>query len=88
MTESTEIISQSELDNLLRINEFIDQVDENSLVSELKLAILDSGKLELTQWRSLRDHIREIEELIPHIDLIIKLKKHSPITFKILEIST
>jgi hypothetical protein len=79
MTESTEIISQSELDNLLRINEFIDQVDENSLVSELKLAILDSGKLELTQWRSLRDHIREIEELIPHIDLIIKLKKEQPL---------
>jgi hypothetical protein len=75
MTDSTEIISQSELDNLLRINEFIEQVDENSLISELKLAILDSGKLELTQWRSLRDHIREIEELIPHIDLIIKLKK-------------
>ncbi|MBA6365616.1 hypothetical protein H4J42_17895, partial [Colwellia sp. BRX8-8] len=61
-----EIISQAELDNLLRINEFIEQVDENSLVSELKLAILDSGKLELTQWESLRDHIREIEELIPH----------------------
>jgi hypothetical protein len=78
MTDSSEIISQSELDNLLRISEFIDQVDENSLVSELKLAILDSGKLELTQWRSLRDHIREIEELIPHIDLIIKLKKEQP----------
>ncbi|TWX47846.1 hypothetical protein [Colwellia hornerae] len=73
-----EIISQAELDNLLRINEFIEQVDENSLVSELKLAILDSGKLELTQWQSLRDHIREIEELIPHIDLIIKLKKERP----------
>jgi hypothetical protein len=73
-----EIISQAELDNLLRINEFIEQVDENSLVSELKLAILDSGKLELTQWESLRDHIREIEELIPHIDLIIKLKKERP----------
>jgi len=78
MADSTEIISQSELDNLLRINEFIEQVDENSLVSELKLAILDSGKLELTQWEILRDHIREIEELIPHIDLIIKLKKERP----------
>ncbi|AOW76326.1 hypothetical protein A3Q34_05305 [Colwellia sp. PAMC 20917] len=80
MTKSSdiEIISQAELDNLLRINEFIEQVDENSLVSELKLAILDSGKLELTQWESLRDHIREIEELIPHIDLIIKLKKERP----------
>jgi tRNA C32,U32 (ribose-2'-O)-methylase TrmJ len=72
---TTEIISQAELDSLLRINEFIDQHDENSLVSELKRAILDSGKLETTQWEVLRDHIREIEELIPHIDLIIKLKK-------------
>jgi hypothetical protein len=78
MAKNSEIISQSELDNLLRINEFIEQVDENSLVSELKLAILDSGKLELTQWEVLRDHIREIEELISHIDLIIKLKKERP----------
>ncbi|WP_286235121.1 hypothetical protein [Thalassotalea sediminis] len=72
-----EIISQHDLDELLRINEFIEQQDENSLVSELKQAILDSGKLELNQWRSLRDHIREIEELIPHIDLIIKLKQEN-----------
>lgn len=69
------ILSQADLDDLLRINEFIEQNDENSLVSELKRAILDSGKLELEQWQSLRDHIGEIEELIPHIDLIIKLKK-------------
>jgi len=77
MTKSNdiELISQADLDNLLRINEFIDQHNESSLVSELKQAILDSGKLELTQWEVLRDHIREIEELIPHIDLIIKLKK-------------
>lgn len=73
--KNLEILSQSDLDDLLRINEFIGQQDENSLVSELKRAILDSGKLELSQWQSLRDHIREIEELIPHIDLIIKLKK-------------
>ena len=70
-----ELISQADLDDLLRISEFIEQQDENSLVSELKRAILDSGKLELVQWQSLRDHIREIEELIPHIELIIKLKK-------------
>lgn len=70
-----ELISQADLDDLLRINEFIEQQDENSLISELKRAILDSGKLELVQWQSLRNHIREIEELIPHIDLIIKLKK-------------
>lgn len=70
-----EILSQSDIDDLLRINEFIEQEDENSLVAELKRAILNSGKLELCQWESLRDHIHEIEELIPHIDLIIKLKK-------------
>jgi len=73
------ILSQADLDSLLRINEFIDQHDENSLVSELKRAILDSGKLELGQWEVLRDHINEIEELIPHIDLIIKLKKEAKV---------
>ena len=77
MTKSTdeEIISQAELDRLLRINEFIEFDREDSLVNELKHAILDSGKLELEQWESLREHLREIETLIPHIDLIIKLKK-------------
>ncbi len=70
-----DIISQDDIDSLLRINEFIEPDDENSLVEELKQAILDSGKLELDQWQTLRDHLREIELLIPHIDLIIKLKK-------------
>ncbi|WP_159084183.1 hypothetical protein [Saccharobesus litoralis] len=74
MTKNDEIISQSEIDDLLHINEFIEQTKDNSLVSELKAAILDSGKLSLERWISLRDHIREIEELIPHIELIIKLK--------------
>ena len=73
--KSTEIISQEELDNLLMLNDFIDKKDDKSLVSELKKAILDSGKLELEQWFSLREQLQEIEELIPHIDLIIKLKK-------------
>jgi len=70
-----EIISQAELDKLLMLNDFIDKKDDKSLVSELKKAILDSGKLELEQWFSLREQLQEIEELIPHIDLIIKLKK-------------
>ncbi len=70
-----DIISQDDIDNLLRINEFIEPDDESSLVEELKQAILDSAKLELDQWQTLRDHLGEIEELIPHIDLIIKLKK-------------
>jgi len=77
MKEKTEdqIISQVDLDNLLHINELIERDENDSLVCELKQAILDSGKLELLQWEALRDHLREIEELIPHIDLIIKLKK-------------
>jgi hypothetical protein len=75
MVLEQEIISQKDLDQLLHINEFIEQKNENSLVGELKEAILDSGKLELSQWESLRTHISEIEALIPHIELIIKLKK-------------
>jgi len=71
----SEIISQEELDKLLMLNEFIDQKEGKSLVKELKKAILDSGKLELEQWLALRNQLHEIELLIPHIDLIIKLKK-------------
>ena len=70
-----QIISQDDLDTLLHINEFIERDENDSLVCELKHAILDSGKLSLAQWKSLRAHLQEIEELIPHIDLIIKLKK-------------
>lgn len=77
MAQTKDIISQADIDNLLHINEFIEQKQNDSLVSELKQAILNSGKLELGQWQALRRHIKEIEELIPHIDLIIKLKKES-----------
>lgn len=70
-----QILSQAELDKLLHINDFLDQQKDDSLVGEIKQAILDSGKLELKQWQALRNQIKEIEELIPHIDLIIKLKK-------------
>ncbi|MCI2282901.1 hypothetical protein L3081_05245 [Colwellia sp. MSW7] len=72
-----EIISQAEIDNLFRINEFIETDDKSSLIEELKQAILNSGKLELAQWQSLRGQLGEIEALIPHIDLIIKLKKEA-----------
>ncbi len=70
-----QIISQQELDNLLQINELIESPAGQSLIAEMKRAILDSGKLELHQWESFRDLLAEIETLIPHIDLIIKLKK-------------
>ncbi|MGJ8694266.1 MAG: hypothetical protein ACSHW0_17490 [Thalassotalea sp.] len=77
MTKNDNLISQAELDKLLHINDFIEQTRDDSLVSELKQAILNSGKLEISQWQALRSLIREIEELIPHIDLIIKLKQES-----------
>lgn len=51
------------------------RAESHTLINEIKEAILDSGKLKLEQWETLRQHIKEIEELIPHIDLIIKLKK-------------
>lgn len=69
------LLSQEEINDLLTISGFISQRDESkSLVEEIRGAILDSGKLELTQWRGLRERLREIEQLIPHIDLIISLK--------------
>ena len=73
--QEKQIISQNEVDDLLRINEFIECDSKDSLLHELKQAILDSGKLDLDQWIELRDQLHEIEELIPHIDLIIKLKQ-------------
>jgi len=73
--KTEDIVSQEDIDSLLRINEFIEQQNKNSLINELKQAILNSGKLELAQWQTLRYHLKEVEELIPHIDLIIKLKK-------------
>jgi len=77
MTKSKvkDIISQDDVDDLLRISEFIESDTKDSLLHELKQAILDSGKLDLNQWIELRDQLHEIEELIPHIDLIIKLKQ-------------
>lgn len=71
-----DLLTQEELDELLRINEFIaaPEPSKASLADEIRAAILDSGKLSLAEWRSLRARLREIEELIPHIDLIIKLK--------------
>jgi len=78
-SSAEDIISQDDIDTLLRISEFIEAGGESSLITELKQAILDSGKLELYQWQSLREQLKEIETLIPHIDLIIKLKKETSI---------
>jgi hypothetical protein len=70
-------LDQGELDQLLRINGFLE--DDNgdgrkSLIDEIKDAILDSGKLSLPEWKALRARLRDIESLIPTIDLIIQLK--------------
>jgi type I site-specific restriction-modification system R (restriction) subunit len=70
------LISQEEVDRLLRISDFISETNEasKSLADEIKEAILDSGRLSLVEWKSLRQRLAEIEELIPHIDLLVKLK--------------
>lgn len=81
MTKAAETvtISQNEIDELLTIADFIQQKDkkqeQHSLIEEIKSAILDSGKLSLKEWAALRRKLHEIETLIPHIDLIIRLKE-------------
>lgn len=70
------LLSQDEINDLLTINGFIsDRTEKTSLIDEIKNAILDSGKLTLVEWKSLRARLKEIERLIPHIDLIIELKQ-------------
>ncbi|GEM_PF-846974 len=74
--EAVNLLSQDEVDDLLTINGFIsEQSIKRSLIDEIKDAILDSGKLRLLEWKSLRARLKEIERLIPHIDLIIELKQ-------------
>lgn len=69
------LLSQEEVDRLLTINGFIRAgAEKSSLIDEINDAILDSGKLSLDEWKSLRARLKEIEKLIPHIDLIIELK--------------
>jgi hypothetical protein len=70
-------IDQSELDQLLHISGFLTEDvpgGKKSIIDEIQDAMLDSGKLSLREWRALRERLREIERLIPHIDLIIHLK--------------
>ncbi len=71
------LISQDEMDSLLTGFVSEDTDDSQNLIDEIHQAILDSGQLSLMQWVKLRERLREIEELIPHIDLIIKLKSKS-----------
>ena len=76
--ENSNLISQAEIDELLAIHDLIDsgkKPESKSLIDEIKDAILDSAKLTLDQWKSLRKRIHEIEVLVPHMDLIIQLKE-------------
>ena len=69
------LLTQKEINDLLNISQLIgDQAEHRSLIDEIKFALLNSGELSLKDWKSLRSRLKEIEELIPHIDMIIKLK--------------
>lgn len=72
-----EVLSQEQIDQLLAIQDLIrDEVGvRKNLVDEIKDAILDSGRLSLADWVALRERLTEIERLIPHIDLVIRLKQ-------------
>jgi hypothetical protein len=70
-------LNQSELDHLLALNGFLNDhqgANKGSLIDELEDAVLDSGRLTISEWVALRDRLKAIERLIPHIDLIIQLK--------------
>lgn len=74
-------ISQEEVDRLLRLSGFLadDDGTHRSLIDEIEEAILDSGKLSLPEWITLRSRLREVERLAPTIDLMIALKQKRPI---------
>ena len=73
----TQLISQEQIDALMHLNEFIGSKKgaTRELIREMRSAILDSGKLTLEEWKGLRRSLKEIEELLPVIDMIIKLKQ-------------
>ena len=77
--EEQVVVSQNEIDDLHAIADFINHEDQkqtqHTLIEEIKSAILDSGKLSIDEWNALRRKLHEIESLIPHIDLIIRLKE-------------
>jgi hypothetical protein len=71
------LLSQDQIDELMQLSEFISSKKgaTRQLIREMRSAILDSGKLSLGEWRGLRNSLREIEELLPVIEMIIKLKE-------------
>ena len=79
--DSNGLLSQDQIDEMLQLSEFIDgkKGATRQLIREMRSAILDSGKLSLSEWRGLRNGMREIEELLPVIDMIIKPKEQETI---------
>jgi hypothetical protein len=73
-------VSQEEIDQLLRLSGFLanESGTGRSLIDEIEDAILDSGKLSLQEWMTLRLRLKEVERLAPHIDLIIALRQKRP----------
>jgi hypothetical protein len=71
------LLTQDQINELIHLNEFIKSKKgaTRAFIREMRSAILDSGKLQLEEWRTLRSSLREIEELIPVMDMIIKLKQ-------------
>ncbi len=75
-TQSVNLLTQGDLDSVLGI--FLNEdknSNEISLINEIKDAILDSGRLSYREWKSLRDRVKEISEMLPHIEFIISLKQ-------------
>jgi len=74
-----DILSQDDIDHLIHLDEFINSKKgaTRQLIREMRSVILDSGKLSLEQWRVLREGMTQIEELLPVMDMIIRLKADS-----------
>ena len=73
------LLSQDQIDELMQLNEFISSKKgaTRQLIKEMRSAILDSARLSLDEWKGLRKSLSEIEELLPVIDIIIKLKEQA-----------
>jgi len=72
-----DVLSQDQLDSLVHLNDFINSRKgaTRQLIREMRAAILDSAQLSLDGWKTLRKGLSEIEDLLPVIDMIIKLKE-------------
>jgi hypothetical protein len=82
MDDEIQLLCQDDIDELIQISGLLDSRKNagKSLYSEICKAILDSGKLDLDEWRALHSSIDEIVTLMAHIELIIKLKEEETLS--------